>query len=66
MTAQYTILNTALLLDSTLPGFALNGVICLAGAALSAVVMGEPAFIQLHGKKECRSTYCKINRKVKP
>lgn len=66
MTAQHTILNTALLLAATLPGFALNGVICLAGAALSAGVAGEPAFIQLHGKKECRSIFYKINKKVKP
>lgn len=66
MTAQHTILNTALLLDSTLPGFALNGIICLAGAALSAGITGEPAFVQLHGKKECRSIYYDINRKVKP
>lgn len=66
MTAQHTVLNTALLLDSTLPGFALNGVICLAGAALGAGVMGEPVFIQLHGKKEYRSIYNKINRKAKP
>lgn len=51
MTAQHTILNTAFLSDSTLPGCAYNGVISLAGAAFSAGITGEPAFIQLSRKK---------------
>lgn len=51
MTAQHTILNTAFLSDSTLPGCAFNGVISLAGASFSAGIAGEPAFIQLSGKK---------------
>lgn len=51
MTAQHTILNIAFLSDSTLPGCAYNGVISLAGAAFSAEITGEPAFIQLSRKK---------------
>lgn len=51
MTAQHTILNTAFLSDSTLPGCAYNAVISLAGAAFSAGITGEPAFIQLRAKK---------------
>lgn len=51
MTAQHTILNTAFLSDSTLPGCACNGVISLAAAAFGAGITGEPAFIQLSGKK---------------
>lgn len=57
MTAQHTILNTAFLSDSTLPGCAFNVVISLAGTALSAGITGEPAFIQLSRKKKSVEVY---------
>jgi len=57
MAAQHTILNAAFVSDSTLPGCAFNGVISFAGAAFSAGITSEPAFIQLSRKKEYTSIY---------
>lgn len=57
MTAQHTILDTAFLSYSTLPGWAYNFVFSIAGAAFIAGITGEPAFTQLREKKKKVEVY---------